>query len=86
MSTGLGSLMNDYMVKKNRLEEVASAHEEVHARSKRVQNDLFEIAAEKRLVAIVKQLEWCEFECEAGPLRLNTSFIELKKMSEIKEE
>lgn len=33
------------------------------------------------LKAIVKQLEMCNFECEAGPLRLNTAFISLQEMA-----
>jgi hypothetical protein len=31
---------------------------------------------------IVEQLEACNFKCEAGPLELNESFIELKKLAE----
>ena len=34
------------------------------------------------LVAIVEQLEGCEYECIAGPLRLNTAFIKLKEMAD----
>ena len=34
------------------------------------------------LVEIVKQLKSCGFECEAGPLGLNTAFIELERLSE----
>jgi hypothetical protein len=31
------------------------------------------------LKEIVEQLESCEYECEGGPLEMNTAFIELKK-------
>lgn len=34
------------------------------------------------LTAIVEQLEKCKYECEAGPLRLNTAFITLKEMAD----
>jgi hypothetical protein len=33
------------------------------------------------LKEIVKQLESCGYECEAGPLRNNTAFIALKEAS-----
>lgn len=40
------------------------------------------LLAHQQLRAIVEQLEKCEFECVAGPLRLNTAFIKLKEMVE----
>jgi tRNA G26 N,N-dimethylase Trm1 len=42
-------------------------------------------AQAKRIEAIVKQLESCGYECVAGPLRLNTAFIELKALTTDKE-
>lgn len=30
---------------------------------------------------IVKQLEWCGYTCEAGPLENNVAFIELKEIA-----
>ncbi len=38
------------------------------------------------LKEIVEQLEWCRFECEAGPLENNTAFIELKKLADSEED
>jgi len=35
----------------------------------------------KTLTEIVDQLEWCGYECIAGPLENNTAFIALKEMS-----
>ena len=35
----------------------------------------------KNLSEIVAQLEWCGYECEAGPLTHNTAFIALKEMA-----
>lgn len=35
------------------------------------------------LCAIVEQLESCGFECEGGPLELNTAFIALKEMGSL---
>lgn len=32
-----------------------------------------------RLLEIVAQLESCKYECEAGPLEMNTAFIALKE-------
>ncbi len=34
----------------------------------------------KTLTAIVEQLEYCEYECEGGPLKMNVAFIALKEM------
>ena len=33
------------------------------------------------LKEIVAQLEWCNYECEAGPLTNNAAFIALKEMA-----
>jgi hypothetical protein len=33
------------------------------------------------LPAIIKQLKACGFECEAGPLEMNTAFIELERLA-----
>ena len=33
------------------------------------------------LKAILEQLRFCNFECEAGPLVLNTAFIALEELS-----
>lgn len=38
-------------------------------------------ASRYALKAIVEQLESCGFECEGGPLRLNTAFIALKEIA-----
>lgn len=35
------------------------------------------------LKRIVEQLEWCEYECIAGPLRTNVEFIRLKELAGI---
>ena len=35
----------------------------------------------KRLWAIIDQLDRCGYQGEAGPLRLNTFFIELKRLA-----
>lgn len=40
-----------------------------------------EITKYKTLQQIVDQLEWCNYECEAGMLKMNTAFIALKKMA-----
>jgi len=34
------------------------------------------------LAEIVDQLEFCDYQCEGGPLRNNIAFIELKRRSE----
>lgn len=34
------------------------------------------------LQEIVKQLEWCGYECEAGTLVTNVAFISLKELAE----
>jgi hypothetical protein len=36
----------------------------------------------KDLKAIVKQLEWCGYENEAGVLKMNLAFIALKELAE----
>lgn len=38
-------------------------------------------ASRYALKAIIEQLESCGFECEGGPLRLNTAFVALKEMA-----
>lgn len=38
------------------------------------------------LKEIVEQLEFCEFECIAGPLEMNQAFIELKRMAEAEQD
>lgn len=38
--------------------------------------------AKYALKAIVEQLESCGYECEGGPLELNTAFIALKELAE----
>jgi hypothetical protein len=40
------------------------------------------IFADATLSEIVSQLERCDYRCEAGPLRLNLAFIELKRRAE----
>lgn len=35
------------------------------------------------LKAIVEQLRLCEYECEAGPLTLNTAFLALEELSQL---
>jgi len=37
---------------------------------------------EATLKEIVDQLEYCEYECEAGKLIMNVAFLELKRRSE----
>ena len=37
------------------------------------------------LKEIVEQLEWCDYECEAGSLVNNIAFIELKRQAELQE-
>ena len=37
---------------------------------------------EASLKEIIEQLEFCQYECEAGELRMNIAFIELKRRSE----
>lgn len=37
--------------------------------------------AKYALRGIVSQLESCDYECEAGPLELNTAFLALKEMA-----
>lgn len=41
--------------------------------------DLHELKQE--LKDIVKQLEWCNYECEAGPLVNNVKFQRLKEIA-----
>ncbi len=36
-----------------------------------------------KLRKIVRQLRSCEFECEAGPLELNTAFIDLVNLAKL---
>lgn len=38
------------------------------------------------LKEIVKQLEWCGYKCEGGPLVNNIAFIKLKEMAEKEED
>lgn len=38
------------------------------------------------LKEIVEQLEWCKYECQAGPLENNTAFIALKELAESEED
>jgi hypothetical protein len=37
---------------------------------------------EMKLRDVIDQLNRCNFECEAGPLRLNTAFIDLSRSCE----
>ena len=39
------------------------------------------INEQNTLSEIVKQLEWCEYECEASYLKNNVAFIKLKEMA-----
>jgi len=34
------------------------------------------------LAEIVEQLEFCDYQCEGGPIRNNIAFIELKRLSQ----
>lgn len=36
----------------------------------------------RSLSELLDQLEWCEYRCEGGPLRLNVAFIELRRRAE----
>ncbi len=38
--------------------------------------------AKMTLTEIIEQLEWCDYQCEAGTLKNNVAFIQLKRMSE----
>jgi Lar family restriction alleviation protein len=49
--------------------------------SKVAEKEKPEIAKYKTLQQIVDQLEWCNYECEAGSLKMNTAFIALKQMA-----
>ena len=48
----------------------------------RVESASPNIYATASLAEIIEQLESCEYRCEAGPLRLNLAFIELKERAE----
>ena len=36
----------------------------------------------EKIKEIVKQLKFCNFQCESGPLEKNTAFIELEKAAQ----
>lgn len=40
-----------------------------------------EQGAQDELLKIIEQLEWCGYECQGGPLEMNTAFIRLKEIA-----
>lgn len=40
----------------------------------------------KKLHQIIRQLDSCQYQCEAGPLALNTFYIELKRLGQYVEQ
>lgn len=38
-------------------------------------------AVQDELLKIIEQLEWCGYECQGGPLEMNTAFVRLKEIA-----
>lgn len=39
------------------------------------------VATREELQAIIEQLEWCNYQCEAGSLHNNASFVRLRELA-----